>query len=94
MTLVGTGFPIRVSPDQSLLAAPRSFSQLSTPFIGIQRPGIHRMLFVACTSFYFVLRSYLFFKVQRGGPPKRGPDSVGEKKTGEMCEVRKQKIRR
>jgi hypothetical protein len=28
------GFPIRVSPDLALEAAPRSFSQLSTPFIG------------------------------------------------------------
>ena len=27
------GFPIRVSPDRRLLAAPRSFSQLTTPFI-------------------------------------------------------------
>ena len=27
------GFPIRVSPDHSLLAAPRGLSQLATPFI-------------------------------------------------------------
>ena len=32
MTMVG--FPIRTSTDQSLLAAPRSFSQLTTSFIG------------------------------------------------------------
>ncbi len=35
------GFPIRRSPDQSLLAAPRSFSQLSTSFIACWRQGIH-----------------------------------------------------
>jgi hypothetical protein len=28
----GTGFPIRVSPDHCLLAAPRGLSQLATPF--------------------------------------------------------------
>jgi len=27
------GFPIRISPDQSVRAAPRSFSQLAAPFI-------------------------------------------------------------
>ena len=27
------GFPIRASPDQSVCAAPRSFSQLAAPFI-------------------------------------------------------------
>ena len=36
------GFPIRRSPDQSLFAAPRSFSQLSTSFIACWRQGIHR----------------------------------------------------
>ena len=28
------GFPIRVSPDQRLMTAPRGLSQPSTPFIG------------------------------------------------------------
>ena len=32
-TLLGTGFPIRRSPDQSVPAAPRSLSQLTTSFI-------------------------------------------------------------
>ena len=40
--LPATGSPIRVSPDQSLLAAPRSLSQLPTPFIAFERQGIHR----------------------------------------------------
>ncbi len=35
------GFPIRTSPDHSLLAAPRSFSQLTTSFIACLRQGIH-----------------------------------------------------
>ena len=41
------GFPIRISPDQNLLAVPRSFSQLSTSFIASDRLGIHRAPFVA-----------------------------------------------
>ena len=36
------GCPIRTSPDHSLLAAPRSFSQPSTSFIGPRCQGIHR----------------------------------------------------
>ena len=37
----GMGFPIRKSPDQSLLAAPRGLSQLATSFIAIFCQGIH-----------------------------------------------------
>src|ERR1051325_10086184 len=36
------GCPIRTSPDHSLLAAPRGFSQPSTSFIGSWCQGIHR----------------------------------------------------
>ena len=43
----GAGFPIRVSPDHSLLAAPRGVSSLATPFIGDFCQGIHRTLLVA-----------------------------------------------
>jgi hypothetical protein len=35
------GFPIRISPDHSLLATPRSFSQLTTSFFAYLRQGIH-----------------------------------------------------
>ncbi len=35
------GFPIRKSPDHSLLAAPRSLSQLTTSFFAFLRLGIH-----------------------------------------------------
>ena len=41
------GSPIRRSPDQSPLAAPRSFSQLIASFIGNQCPGIHPALLFA-----------------------------------------------
>ena len=40
----GPGFPIRKSTDQSLLAAPRGFSQRATSFIASVRLGIHQML--------------------------------------------------
>jgi hypothetical protein len=35
------GFPIRTSPDHSLLAASRGFSQLTTSFFAYLRQGIH-----------------------------------------------------
>jgi hypothetical protein len=44
-TLVG--FPIRKSPDQSLLAAPRGLSQLATSFIACFCQGIHHAPLVA-----------------------------------------------
>ena len=44
---IGMGFPIRKSPDQSLLAAPRGLSQLATSFIAFWRLGIHHTPLVA-----------------------------------------------
>ncbi len=41
------GFPIRKSTDQSLLATPRSISELTPSFIGSWRQGIHRMPLLA-----------------------------------------------
>ena len=41
------GFPIRTSPDQSLLAAPRGLSQLATSFIACFCQGIHHAPLVA-----------------------------------------------
>ena len=41
------GFPIRISTNQCLLAAPRSFSQLATSFFGVWCLGIHPVLFFA-----------------------------------------------
>ena len=46
-TLLPGGFPIRISPDQRLLATPRSISLPATSFVGSWRQGIHRMLLVA-----------------------------------------------
>ena len=43
-TAEAVGFPIRISTDQSLFAAPRGFSQRTTSFIASCRQGIHRML--------------------------------------------------
>ena len=37
------GFPIRISTDQSVLATPRSFSQLAASFIAIRCQGIRRV---------------------------------------------------
>ena len=42
-----SGSPIRKSPDQSLLTAPRGISQLATSFIASLRLGIHRLPLVA-----------------------------------------------
>ena len=39
------GCPIRIPTDQSLLAAPRGFSQRATSFIASWCQGIHRMPF-------------------------------------------------
>lgn len=41
------GYPIRKSPDRSVLAAPRSLSQLIASFIAYRHQGIHHVLFVA-----------------------------------------------
>ena len=41
------GFPIRTSPDQSMLAAPRGISLPTTSFIGSWRQGIHLVPCVA-----------------------------------------------
>jgi hypothetical protein len=42
-----SGFPIRASPDQSLLAAPRSVTSCATPFIGSWPQGIRQPPYVA-----------------------------------------------
>ena len=47
--IAGVGCPIRRSPDQSLLAAPRGFSQRATSFIASRRQGIHQMPLLSST---------------------------------------------
>jgi len=44
-TACAVGFPIRKSPDQSPLTAPRGLSQCATSFIASMRQGIHQMPF-------------------------------------------------
>jgi hypothetical protein len=46
----GVGCPIRISTDQSLLAAPHGFSQRATSFIASWCQGIHRMPFFCSQS--------------------------------------------
>ncbi len=45
--LLPPGCPIRTSPDRSLLAAPRGFSQLATSFVAGLCQGIRRVHFLA-----------------------------------------------
>ena len=49
----GWGCPIRTSPDHSLLATPRGFSQPSTSFIGSWCQGIHRVPLFSCSRHSF-----------------------------------------
>ena len=58
---------IRTSTDQSLLATPRSFSQLATSFIGSQCQGIHLKLFVAwpCVLLMVLFVIVVFFTLKR-----------------------------
>ena len=53
------GCPIRMSADQSLFAAPRSFSQLTTSFLAVRSLGILRSLFFASFFFSYSLLSTL-----------------------------------
>ena len=47
MRFAHVGFPIQISPDQCVFAAPRSFSQLITSFFGSQCQGIRPAPFLA-----------------------------------------------
>ena len=57
------GFPIRISADHSLFAAPRSFSQLVTSFFGSWCQGIPLMLFLAWTPLYISRYTVLWIAV-------------------------------
>ena len=46
------GCPIRISPDQSPLAAPRGFSQPATSFVDAYRLGIHHVLFSTSIPYF------------------------------------------
>jgi hypothetical protein len=50
------GFPIRTSTDQSLCAAPRSFSQLTASFVCIESLGILHTPFFASISLWIIFK--------------------------------------
>ena len=54
------GFPIRTSPDHSLLATPRGFSQLATSFIAYLRQGIHTHALSSLTIKFTLDTEYFF----------------------------------
>ena len=58
--LLWMGYPIRKSPDYSVLAAPRSLSQLIASFIAYRHQGIHHVLFVA----FDIVHSEIFCDLQ------------------------------
>ena len=58
--LLWMGYPIRKSPDRSVLAAPRSLSQLIASFIAYRHQGIHHVLFVA----FDIVHSEIFCELQ------------------------------
>ena len=67
--IITAGFPIRLPPDQRMLAPPRGLSQLATTFIDFQCQGIHLACFSPFphgTSALSVIEEYLGLE---GGPP-------------------------
>jgi hypothetical protein len=73
-----SGCPIRISPDQSPLAAPRGISLPAASFIGSCRLGIHRVLFLPYPSILrFSPKSWTSFKVHYLEVPT--PTQVGRK---------------
>ena len=57
------GFPIRKSPDQSVFAAPRSLSQLTTSFIASYRQGIHLLPVTVCLPVSYIIKKDKLFYV-------------------------------
>ena len=55
-----SGFPIRKSPDQSVFAAPRSLSQLTTSFIASYRQGIHLLPVTVCLPVSYIKKNKYF----------------------------------
>src|SRR5439155_8710113 len=78
------GFPIRKSPDHSLLAAPRSLSQLTTSFFAFLRLGIHKhalsSLTIKSTSYTTLLVDATYTCVSATGS-LHAPVSRGTRRT-------------
>jgi hypothetical protein len=72
------GFPIRTSPDHSLLATPRGFSQLATSFIAYLRQGIHTH---ALSSLTIKLTLDTSFETLRNFELRRAPGNVPDLRT-------------
>ena len=53
-----SGSPIRISVDLCLLAAPHSFSQLATSFIGSWHLGIHRAPFTTYSYKHSIISTF------------------------------------
>ena len=53
-----SGSPIQKSPDLSLLAAPRSLSQLATSFFSLWHLGIHPALFTIYSYKHSIIDSF------------------------------------
>jgi hypothetical protein len=66
------GFPIRKSPDHSLLAASRSLSQLTTSFFAFLRLGIHThalsSLTITSTSYTTLVERYFLLVFRQPAP--------------------------
>ena len=71
------GFPIRKSPDHSLLAASRGLSQLTASFFAFLRLGIHThalsSLTITSTSYTHLNATFLWLLYLCGNPPPMGP---------------------
>ena len=76
----GLGCPIRIPPDQSLLAAPRGFSQRATSFIASRRQGIHQMPFSHSTPPQRQDRPHPTRSRDRAGAPPRAAQRPGRRR--------------
>ena len=79
------GYPIRTSPDQRLLAAPRSLSQLATSFIAGQNQGIHRTALSSLTTRELLGETHAVVKERT--PPSR-PIHAGRRVDGNWLRTR------
>src|SRR5437660_8043022 len=68
------GFPIRKSPDHSLLAASRGLSQLATSFFAYLRQGIHTHALSSLTI-KLTLRSEFFYPKLHPNPHSPTPQA-------------------
>ena len=63
------GFPIQISTDRCLLAAPHGFSQLATSFFGVWCLGIHPCALLSLIFSSLILRPIVFTSNSREANP-------------------------